>query len=106
MASTTQSYHLRLASDRWRSVCRECFLTAAEADSEQGLTEGERAHVCGESLADREYRANGGAALKTPVPLKTPAAIDNAAKGPEIATISLRTKVLRYMGTLWNRRRA
>jgi len=73
MASTTRSYHRRIGEEQWRSICQNCFLTAAEADCEEGLKEGEKAHICGESLLDREDRITYNS------PFKAPAAIDQAA---------------------------
>ena len=34
---------------QWRSICKDCFQTAALADSERELGDGERDHKCGVS---------------------------------------------------------
>jgi hypothetical protein len=39
----------------WKSICKVCYQTAAEATSEHGLTEGENRHKCPGPLDSRPY---------------------------------------------------
>lgn len=52
MAIAVPYHHLQLKK-LWVSICKECFLTAAQAEAETELFEREQAHRCSESLMDR-----------------------------------------------------
>lgn len=37
----------------WRSICLHCFLTAAKAQTKDGLEDGEQEHVCSKIVGEK-----------------------------------------------------